>query len=174
MNENWKRPHTASEVVQGVLDAETFGRNVRDWQHELRKVPHKNEWCRRVESAPQLLEPILHDAGQCDAYLAAYVEWLCHRVGIEAPDWVNEPERFAQRPWFDLPDLWQDSFVQAPGSFRVRGVFTIPENVIHLRPGRAPVSAEHKLAMNALRQKRHRERVKEKLERLKDLESTSR
>jgi hypothetical protein len=170
MNRTWKRPHTAAEVAQGVLDAETFGRNVRDWQHELRKIPHKKEWKQRVDTAPALLEPILKDEGQCDAYLAAYVEWLCDRAGIDAPDWVNDPERYARSAWFDLPNLWPDSFVQAPRSFRVRGIFTIPENVIHLRKGRPKTSPESKRKKNALRQKQHRERVKEKLEKLKELE----
>ena len=172
MNENWQRPQTAAEVSQGVCDLESFGRNIRDWQHELQKIPHKQELQKRMEDEPELLSVVLKDDGQSDAYLAAYVDWMCERIGIDSPNWVNQPERYARKPWYDLPHLWKDSFVQAPGSFRVRGIFTIPENVIRLRPGRARVSAESKRKKNAQRQKRHRQRIQQKLEKLKDLEKS--
>jgi len=170
MNENWKRPQTAADVCFGVHDSETFGRNIRDWQHELQKIPHKQELKRRMLDEPPLLSDVLKDDGQSDAYLAAYVEWLCDRIGIDSPDWVNQSERYARKPWYDLPSLWKDSFIQAPGSFRARGVFTIPENVVSLRPGRTRTSAESKRRKNAQRQKRHRLRIQEKLQRLEDLE----
>lgn len=170
MNENWRRPRTAAEVCRGVKDPETFGRNIRDWQHELQKVPHKQELQRRMFDEPPILSDVLKDDGQSDAYLAAYVEWLCDRIGVDAPDWVDQPERYARRPWYDLPNLWEDSFVQAPGSFRVRGIFTIPEKVINLRPGRAKVSIESKRKKNAMRQKRHRQRIQERLKKLEELE----
>ena len=95
MRKEWKRPLTAAEVCEGVNDAETFGRNVRDWQHELRKVRSRPAFTRLVSDIPPLLHDRLNDGGQCDAYLAAYVEWLSDRAGIEAPDWVFDPRRSA-------------------------------------------------------------------------------
>ena len=74
MNPEWKRPETAAEISVNVGDPETFGRNLRDWQHVLRQVHSRKEFARRVAEAPPLLRSRLNDYGQCDAYLAAYVE----------------------------------------------------------------------------------------------------
>ena len=170
MNPKWKRPETAAEVVVGVADAETFGRNVRDWQHELKQIHSRNEFARRVAKAPALLRDRLDDFGQCDAYLAAYVEWLCDRVRLEAPGWTHDPRRVADRAWYDYPPLWTQSLVEAPGPFRRRHVFTRPENVLVLRAGRPRVAAQEQRQKAAERQKRYRQRVREKLRRLKELE----
>jgi len=124
MNNAWKRPLTAAEVAAASTNPETFGRNLRDWQHELGHVTSRKEFARRIQQAPQLMQKQLNDHSQCDAYLAAYIEWLCNRHGVTTPDWVNQPERIAKSAWFDYPPLWQDAFIHAPGSFRKRGVFT--------------------------------------------------
>jgi len=171
MNRKWKRPLTAAEVAKEATDAASFGRSIRDWQHELRKVHSRPEFARRIERAPPLLRDRLNDGGQCDAYLAAYVEWLADHAGVESPSWVNDPLRCADRAWYDYPTLWTQSFVNAPGAFRRRGVFTIPDNVLKIRRGRPAVSNDHKRRSNAERQKRYRKRVREKLARLKKLES---
>lgn len=84
-------------------DAESFGRNLRDWQHELRQVSSRKEFARPTAEAPVLLAQQNWDHGQCDAYLAAYVEWLCDRHAVEAPAWVMDPERVARKAWVDLP-----------------------------------------------------------------------
>lgn len=174
MNSDWKRPQTAAEVCSHVYDSETFGRNVRDWQHELKNIHSRSEFARRVAAKPPLLRSRLEDYGQCDAYLAAYVEWLCDSIGIDSPEWTQDPRRIADRAWYDYPPLWQQSFVQAPGAFRRRKIFTRPENVLTIRPGRPRVSRRHKQQKNADRQRRYRQRIQEKLQRLKALESRSR
>lgn len=171
MNPKWKRPETAAEVGANVQNAEEFGRNVRDWQHELRHVHSRAAFARRVAEAPVLLRERLNDFGQCDAYLAAYVEWLCEGVDLEAPEWTRDPRRVADRAWYDYPPLWMRSLVEAPGSFRRRHVFTRPENVLRLRPGRPRVGEAEKRRKNAERQKRYRARVQEKLRRLDELDS---
>lgn len=171
MREEWRRPRTAAEVCTGVDNAETFGRNVRDWQHELLKVTSRPAFARLVSEAPVLLRNRLEDGGQCDAYLAAYVEWLSDRAGIDAPTWVFDPTRTADRPWFDHPPLWVQSFVNSPAAFRRRGVFTKPDNVIRIRRGRPPVSSTERRRRNAERQRRYREKVKAKLAKLKELEA---
>jgi len=171
MREDWQRPQTAAEVCAGVDKAETFGRNVRDWQHELQKVTSRPAFASRVSEPPKLLRHRLKDGGQCDAYLAAYVEWLSDRAGIEAPKWVFDPKRTADRPWFDHPPLWAQSFVVAPGAFRRRGVFTKPDNVLRIHRGRPPVSSAERRRKNAERQRRYRENVKAKLAKLKEIEA---
>lgn len=171
MRKEWKRPQTAAEVCEGIQDAEDFGRSVRDWQHELRKIHNRPDFAKRIHDTPPLLRNRLNDGGQCDAYLAAYVEWLSERAGIDAPRWVNEPKRIADKAWFDYPPLWIQSFISAPAAFRRHGVFTKPDNVLNIKRGRPSVSVDHKRRMNAERQKRYRSRVAAKLARLKALEA---
>ncbi|MGB0416765.1 MAG: hypothetical protein ACPGKS_07950 [Coraliomargarita sp.] len=171
MNNAWTRPKSAADIARLTTDAESFGRNVRDWQHELRNVSTRKEFSKRIEEAPSLLEDKLHDSGQCDAYLAAYVEWLCARHGIETPGWLDDPTRFARKAWYDYPPLWQDSLVHAPAAFRRRGIFTRPEDILKIRRGRPTVSDTQKRAKSAERQRQYRRRVREKLERLKQLEA---
>jgi len=171
INNAWKRPATAAEVARNTSDPESFDRNFRDWQHELRRVSSRKEFSRRITEAPPLIGDRLDDDSQSDAYLAAYVEWLCDRHGVPSPDWLDDPERTASRAWYDYPPLWLNSFVHAPGPFRRRGVFTRPEDVLRLRPGRPKVSEHRKRDNNAERQRRYRARIRQKLERLKALDS---
>lgn len=172
MNSDWNRPLTAFEVCEDVPDEEVFGRNLRDWQHEIRKVHSREEFLQRVVDAPKLLQPTLNDHGQCDAYLASYVEWLSDIAGVEAPGWVDQSERFATKAWYDFPECWWISFLQSPRAFRRHGVFTSPDNVLNIRPGRPRKSAKEKRATNAARQKRYRQRVKAKLARLQELQES--
>ena len=144
--------------------------NVRDWQHVIRNFHSRQEFELSVKDPPALLRDFLQDHGQCDAYLAAYVEWLCDSAGVEPPEWVYDPRRVASKAWFDFPPLWAQSFVEAPGAFRRRGIFTTPDNVLNLRPGRPRKSFAEKRKTNAARQKRYRQRMKEKLAKLKELE----
>jgi hypothetical protein len=161
INKNWKRPATAAETAEMTQDAESFGRNVRDWQHALRNISSRREFVNRIQAAPKLLAKLLGDQGQSDAYLAAYVEWLCNKHSIEAPTWVHQPKRISRKAWFDYPPLWQDSFVHAPASFRRRGVFTRPEDVLKFRKGRPKVSNEQKRLKSIERQRRYRARIRE-------------
>jgi hypothetical protein len=173
MDEAWKRPATAAEIAEMTNDSESFGRNVRDWQHELRQVTNRKDFARRIANAPELLAQKLNDAGQCDAYLAAYVEWLCDRHGVPHPAWLNDARREATKAWYDYPPLWGDSFVHAPGAFRRRGVFTRPDDVLKFRKGRPRVDPKIKRAKSAERQRRYRARIRQKLLRLEALEHTT-
>lgn len=109
---------------------ETFGRNMRDWQHELRKIARAEDLADACRDVPRLLDVELNDHAQSDAYLAAYVEWLCSRHGAEMPEWVFADERIAKKAWVDSPGIKNLSFIQAPGCFRKRGVLTLPEDPI--------------------------------------------
>ena len=171
MNKHWKRPTTAAEVAAECRDAESFGRNLRDWQHELRHVSSRKDFAARVTDAPPLLRDPLDDQGQCDAYLAAYVEWLCERHGVPLPDWLDDEQRTAGKAWYDYPPLWQNSFIHAPAAFRRRGVFTLPEDVLHFRRGRPKVNEAQKRKKSAKRQRRYRARIREKLKQLEALKN---
>ncbi|MCH8541729.1 MAG: hypothetical protein LAT58_13300 [Opitutales bacterium] len=163
MHKLWQRPLSAAEVAAHSSDPETFGRNLRDWQHELRRITSRQAFAQRIQEPPPLLAGKLRDHGQCDAYLAAYVDWLCQRHGVPVPDWANDTERCAVKAWYDYPPLWQDALINAPGAFRRRGVFTRPDDVLRFRPGRPPMSSFHKRRKSAERQRRYRARIREKL-----------
>jgi hypothetical protein len=168
----WTKPKTVAQVCEFALEGEDWGMNVRDWQHVVRNFHSRPEILKSVEEPPPIMRDFLNDGGLCDAYLAAYVEWLCDRAGVEAPEWVDDSRRVVDRPWYDTPGLWPLCFVESPGAFRRRGVFTKPENVITIRPGRPSnlYKPEIKKQKNAERQRRYRQRVKEKLAKLKELE----
>lgn len=167
MHKFWKRPATAAEVARACDSAESFGRSLRDWQHELRRLSSRKAFRERIQEAPPCTARRLKDHGQCDAYLAAYVDWLCARHGVEAPDWVHEPKRTARKAWYDYPPLWRDAFINAPGAFRRRGAFTCPEDPLHFRRGRPKLSEAHKRQRAILRQRAYRERIRKKLEQLR-------
>lgn len=59
-----------------------------------------------------------------DALLAAVAEHLCVHGGIAAPGWVHQPHRFLHGLWWiaDLPSARAQALVNAPASFRRRGV----------------------------------------------------
>ena len=171
MRKGWTRPTTAAEVCDGIENAEDFGRAIRDWQHELRNVHSRPGFAKRIKDPPPTLRSRLNDHGQCDAYLAAYVEWLADRAGVYPPNWVNDSDRIADKAWYDYPPLWVQSFVSAPAAFRRRGVFTTPDNVLNIKRGRPTVSANQKRRKGAERQRRYRARVSAKLARLKELEA---
>jgi hypothetical protein len=168
----WTKPKTVAQICQFAMAGEDWGRNVRDWQHVVRNFHSRPEILKSVEEAPPIMRDHLNDDGLCDAYLAAYVEWLCDRACVEAPEWVHDPRRIVAKPWFDYEPMWKACFVEAPGAFRRRGVFTKPENVITIRPGRPSnlYKPEIKKQKNAERQRRYRQRLKEKLAKLKELE----
>lgn len=159
-------PKTATEVTFNIYQASDFLPCLQNWQAELKTITSRKELLTRFQDAPPLLRSRLKDLGYCDAYLAAYVEWVCQLTGTKAPEWVKQPHRVADSPLIDESiDL-----SEAPESFRKRNLFTLPVNVVQLRRGRPAKSDAHKLKNNADRQRRYRQRVKEKLTRLKQLE----
>ena len=159
-------PQTAAEVTFYVHESTDFASSLHQWQTALQEISSRKELLQRIKDAPPLLRSRLKDKGYCDAYLAAYVEWVCQFAKINPPDWVTQPNRIADAPFADEAiDL-----SQTPNAFRRRNLFTIPKNVLQLRRGRPKKSEAHKLKNNAERQRRYRQRVKEKLQRLEALE----
>jgi hypothetical protein len=60
-----------------------------------------------------------------DAYLAALAEHLANEVGLGAPAWVEDPDRFLTKWWVesDVPSAGPTAFAQSPAAFRRRGIF---------------------------------------------------
>jgi hypothetical protein len=160
------RARTAAEVTFQVHKSEDFAPSIRGWLDDLGGISSRTELAKRVQDAPPLLRSRLKDQGYCDATLAAYVDWLCRTAKLQHPAWISQTTRIADAAFIDD----EIDLSQTPTEFRQRNIFTIPENVIHLRRGRPNKSKAHKLANNAERQRRYRQRVKEKLARLEALE----
>jgi hypothetical protein len=78
---------------------------------------------RRTHLVRAVSEPT--DDRRYDAILAALVEHLCARWGIDTPVWVEEPSRFLDEWWFvaGLRNLEAIALAQSPISFARRGVF---------------------------------------------------
>lgn len=157
-----QRPHTASEVAEYSQDSEGFGRAVRDWQHELRKLSRRQDFARAFAKRPNFLAQRLQDDGLADAYLAAYVEYACNRFGIKPPSWVYEAGRIACKPWFTLNNRSGRArlLLRTPTEFRKRDLFTVPDLPFGPRSGRPRKSSLEIRANNAARQKRYRDRKK--------------
>ena len=60
-----------------------------------------------------------------DAYLAALAEHLSYEVGLPAPAWVEDPDRFLTTWWIesDVPSARPTAVAQSPAAFRRRGIF---------------------------------------------------
>lgn len=172
MHKSWIRPATAAAISAATDSTEAFGRNLRDWQHELRHVTSRRAFAQSIAEAPRLLRDQLNDFGQCDAYLAAYVDWLCQRHAVATPVWTHEASRTADKAWFDYPPLWQDSFIHAPAAFRLRGIFTRPEDLLQFKKGRPRTSDDSKRQKGVERQRRYRARIRKKLQQLEVLETS--
>jgi hypothetical protein len=156
-----QRPKTLAEVSDFTNSLEEFGRNLRDWQHEIQRgeVRNRPEFAKRLASRPRLLATRFPNGDIADATLAAYAEWLADEAGIKRPDWCGEPERVSQTPWFGSP-LRGWLIANAPASYRHRNLFTIPEPVFRPKPGRPRVPSEQKRRKAIARQKAYRERVR--------------
>ena len=160
-----ERPKTLKEVAAWSQSLEDFGRNLRDWQHEIQRggVHSCVELAKRLHPEPELLRGIFEGGDTADAYLAAYAEWIADRAGVARPAWTHDKARVLSDPWFATPDH-RRLLVTTPASFRQRNLFTSPEPVFHAQAGRPKVSAEQKRANANRRQKAYRDRVRAKLE----------
>jgi len=156
-----QRPKTLSDVAESSSKLEEFGRNLRDWQHEIERggVHSRGEFAKRLREPPQTLAAKFSGGDIADAMLAAYAEWLADQAGIARPDWCRDPQRVAQTPWFGSP-LRGWLIANSPASFRQRNLFTIPEQVFTPKPGRPKKSTEHKARKAAERQRAYRKRIR--------------
>jgi hypothetical protein len=82
---------------------------------------------RRRTIQRQLLtrKPARTGSALVDAYLAGVAEHLSNEVGLPAPEWVEDPDRFLRTWWIesDVPSARPTAFAQSPAAFRRRGIF---------------------------------------------------
>jgi transcriptional regulator with XRE-family HTH domain len=85
--------------------------------------------CALVAAAP----PLTGDQ-RFDAWLAGLVEYRLSEVGVTAPKWVNDPERFNPAEWVvgglsSLADVVRD---RTPGPLRRRGVLISEDDLVSI------------------------------------------
>ena len=164
------RPKTLKELAERSNSLEDFGRNLRDWQHEIsRRVSSPKEFKLRLQEAPELLADKFEESEVADAYLAAYADWLSIRANIKSPRWVENPQRRLTTPWYADSNHSQLESL-APESFRIHGVYTVPDYIFNTRRGRPKVSAEHKRLKAIERQRQYRKRIKALVEKARALD----
>ena len=157
-------PQSVADIASKTTDPQSFTKHLHSWQLWLQKISSKTKFLKSIEEPPEYLSLKINDKGECDAYLAAYTEWLCLTHDLEAPDWTQEPLRTALDPWFDpSSDLTEArlSFETHP-SFKNRNLFTVAENVLTLRRGHPRKSNTELQQSNAERQQRFRDRRRKK------------
>ena len=155
------RPRTLKEIANRSDSIEDFGRNLRDWLHELRSVSSRRQAGEAIADEPALLREKFPEGYVADAWLAAYAEHLAGKVRIRAPDWAFEPWRTASDPLFDEGTdnkrLRALALEQAPLAFKRRNIFTPSvELPVSLRAGRPAKTIEERRRSNAERQRRFR------------------
>lgn len=171
MKKSNNRPTTLFEVAKQAQSLEEFGLLIRDWVHHItrRDVSNRPALLNALQKLPPSLKKKFEQGEVADAYLAAYAEWISDRAGITRPPWVKQKHRILDEPWFS-DNARAALLVETPASFRQRGLFTIPESVVRLRRGRPRVSEEQKKAKARARDQRYREKIRQKLSKLKQLE----
>ena len=173
MKDYSKRPTTLKEVSAQSSSLEEFGLLLRDWIHHVtrRDVSNRPALALAISKAPSISKKKFTGGEVADAYLAAYAEWIADQAGIDRPLWTRESKRSLSDPWFS-DNARASLLVSTPASFRQRGIFTIPENVVRLRRGRPRVSPEQKRVKARERDQRYRAKIREKLAKLKQLEDS--
>ncbi|MDQ8186952.1 hypothetical protein [Pelagicoccus sp. SDUM812002] len=158
------RPATFKEVADQSDSLESFGYNLRDWQHEIsRRATSHQQLSKSIQEPPTILANRFTDGNIADAYLAAYAEWLSLKAKVSQPAWSKRKARSLKTPWYSTQNRNQLE-ERTPESFSKRGVFTVPQNVFTPKAGRPRVSAETKRQKAIARQRAYRQRVKALLE----------
>ncbi len=154
------RPQTARAVARRAASVEEFGLNLRDWFHELRRASTRKQLREAVKVRPPCLARRFPQGEVADAFLAAQVEFFCHRAGMRPPRWTQDPVYVLDEPWFSAPGkrLRAHLLLDTPDEFRNRNVFTTPEFTPHIRRGRPRMSLAVKREKARLRQQRYRQR----------------
>ena len=167
-----ERPQTMRQVAEESESLEEFGFLLRDWIHFLTRgdVSNRPAFVRSISEEPTILAKKFQQGEVADAYLAAYAEWIADQARVERPRWVSGAKRALQEPWF-ADDARASLLVLSPASFRQRGVYTVPEEVVRLRRGRPRVSEDQKREKARVRDRRYRKNIRAKLKKLKELES---
>ena len=147
------RPRTARAVAQRAKSLEDFGHNLRDWLHQLRRETTREGLRRACWHRPPRLAGAFAEGAVADAFLAAQVEYLLHRAGMEAPRWVKDQGYVLPVPWFPHKDadshlralLIRDAHVE----FANRNLFTTSEFTWSPKRGRPAVLTQEQRRSNA-------------------------
>lgn len=153
-----RRPTTARAVARSAASLEEYGRNLRDWFHEIRQFSSRRQLSVAVAVRPPQLATIFAQGEIADAFLAAQVEYLCRRAGLRPPHWTRDGRYVLDEPWFSLAGRRERTqlLLLTPVEFRNRNVFTTSEIEFVPRRGRPRVSAESKREKARLRQRGYR------------------
>src|SRR5882672_5882012 len=95
------RPATLKEIAERSDSLAEFGRHLRDWLHELRRISSRAQAATAVVDAPPRLRDKFPQGHVADAWLAAYAEHLSGKIGIAAPGWAFASWRISDDPIFD-------------------------------------------------------------------------
>lgn len=155
------RPQTLKQVAELSASLADFGRNLRDWLHQLRRASSRPQAAAAIADEPPRLAGKFPQGHVADAWLGAYAEHLAGRLGRPAPAWAFAPDRTAKEPLFDedgdTPALRVLALARSPLAFKRRNIFTPSVDLpLRLRAGRPAKSSEQKRQVNAERQRRFR------------------
>jgi len=162
------RPATLAQIAEGAESIEDFGRLLRDWLHELRRVSSRPQVDAAIGGRPRLLRNCFAGGAVADAWLAAYAELVAQRTNGIPPNWAFDRARVAPEPWFSKESVGIKSRVfalqQAPMPFKRRNLYTPSVDLpLRLHAGRPSKSLEEKRRSNAERQRRFRDRRRSEL-----------
>lgn len=167
------RPKSLKEVAARSESLEEFGRNLRDWLHELRSVSSRRQAEATVADEPPWLRGKFNRGHIADAWLAAYAEHLATKIGAKPPRWAFAQDRACDNPTFDdgsTAGLRALALAQSPLAFKRRNIFTPSVDLpLTLRAGRPSKTLEEKRQTNAERQRRFREARRKELVALRKL-----
>jgi hypothetical protein len=167
------RPSTLKAVAERSDSMGDFGRHLRDWLHELRRVSSRAQAVAAIADEPPRLRDKFSQGHIADAWLAAYAEHVAGKIGRAAPPWAFAPGRISDDPLFDAGStrgLRTLALVRAPLAFKRRNIFTPSVDLpLTLRAGRPAKSAEEKRKTNAERQRRFRQARRAELMALRKL-----
>jgi transcriptional regulator with XRE-family HTH domain len=113
----------------------------RDREERTVPVRRAAEFAARFErSEPETrslairIEPPTTGEHHWDAFLAAVVEWLAVRHGVEVPAWVHAPSRYLPRAWWvtTMPSLRAWEYAGSPASFQAHGVYLHRESLTNV------------------------------------------
>ena len=168
------RPTSLKEVAIRTDSLADFGRNLRDWLHEVRRISSRPQLERALADEPPILKDRFPQGKIADAWLAAYAEHAASLIDRVPPIWAFDASRTAEDPWFAdesaSPKLRAFALLYSPLAFKRRNLYTSNvELPLRLRAGQPRKSVDQRRESNALRQRRFRERRREELKRLRKL-----
>jgi hypothetical protein len=166
------RPTTLREIAERSDSLSDFGRNLRDWLHQIRRVSSRPQAAAAIAEEPPLLREKFLQGDVADSWLAAYADHLAGKAHINAPKWAFSLKRISPEPLFDqggaAPALRFLALERSPLAFKRRNIFTPAVDLpLSLRAGRPEKSVQEKRKVNAERQRRFRQTQAEELRSLR-------